>query len=285
MSDLSTPRTLRLTLAYDGADFHGWQVQPALATIQGVLASAIAHVTGEQILPQASGRTDAGVHALAQVVSFNLHAPIPAPALLRALNRRLPDAIRVLAADEMPPSFHARFGATAKTYEYRIFNRFQDAHSLAETPCPPTLARYTWDCPWRLSLDALQSCAAAVVGTHDFTSFAAVDPENSDEYIPPAASPGSLPPHIPTGNLRTIFSSEWIVESPFLLIYRVRGSGFLHHMVRNLVGTMVEAASARTNPSDFPNILAACRRSAAGATAPPHGLFLVSVEYGEKPNA
>jgi len=284
MSAPSTPRTLRLTLAYDGVGYHGWQVQPTLSTIQGELAAALAHVTGEQFLPQASGRTDAGVHALAQVVSFSLHAPIPAPALLRALNRRLPAAIRVLSLDDAPATFHARFGATAKTYEYRIFNRFQDPHSLAETPCPPTLARYTWDCPWRLDLPALQSCAASILGTHDFTSFAAVDPErDADNYIPPTATPGDLPPHIPVGNIRTVFSSEWFATpapDP-LLTYRIRGNGFLHHMVRNLVGTFVDAACARTSPADFPHILAARNRSAAGATAPPKGLFLVSVEYAE----
>jgi len=263
MSSAPTPVHLKLVLAYDGTAYHGWQVQPALPSIQGELARALHSVTGEAILPQASGRTDAGVHALAQVVSFALHTPIPVDNLHRALNRALPPAIRIVSVEQVPPSFHARYNAAAKTYEYRIFNRFQ---SSAETICPPMLAPYAWNCPWRLDLSALQQAAAHILGEHDFASFAAVDPEQRD--------------NIPTEAPRSEVSTPQLPDAlPALLIYRVRGSGFLHHMVRNLVGAFVDAGCGRISSADIPAILAARSRSAAGATAPAHGLFLVSVEY------
>jgi len=282
-------QTIKLTLAYDGTDFHGWQVQPTLPSIQGELARALHHVTGETILPQASGRTDAGVHALGQVVSFPLLAPIPAANLQRALNRALPPSIRVLTAEAAAPDFHARYNALAKTYEYRIFQGFQGSN---ERICPPTLARYVWNCPWKLDLVQLQQSAAHILGEHDFTSFTAVDPEKHtalETVIPTVAqrSGGTCgssqddPVHVtlaPPGNIRQIFESSW-TEQHELLLYRIRGSGFLHHMVRNLVGSFVDAACGRTTPADIPKILAAKDRSAAGATAPASGLFLVSVEY------
>jgi len=255
-------QTIRLTLAYDGTDYHGWQVQPTLPSIQGELARALHHVTGEEILPQASGRTDAGVHALGQVVSFTMRVPIPIENLHRALNRALPPAIRVLASDAVSPQFHARYDAVGKTYEYRIFTG---------EICPPTLARYVWNCPWKLDLSSLQQAAAHILGEHDFTSFTAVDPEHRTET---PERPTTAPP----GNIRTIFDSAWTAEKE-LLIYRIHGNGFLHHMVRNLVGSFVDTACGRTIPEDIPRILAAKSRASAGATAPASGLFLVSVEY------
>ncbi|HEY0307850.1 MAG TPA: tRNA pseudouridine synthase A [Acidobacteriaceae bacterium] len=279
-------RTIKLTLSYDGTDFCGWQVQPERSSIQGELALALHRVLGEEILPQASGRTDAGVHALAQVVSFVTPSPIPITNLHRALNRALPPTIRVVSAEVAPAGFHARYNAIAKTYEYRIFNRFQNPESMEETICPPTLARYTWNCPWRLDMAALQQSAAYILGEHDFTSFTAVDPEKHTDTTPRESA-------APIGHTRRIFTSEWIVghssdalpaqqspdSLPPLLIYRVRGSGFLHHMVRNLVGSFVDAACSRSTPEDIPRILAAQDRSAAGATAPANGLFLIHVEY------
>ena len=160
----------KLTLAYDGTDFFGWQVQPDRVTIQGTLAEAIERVTGEHVLPQGSGRTDAGVHARGQVASFCLDAPIPAENLVRALNRKLPEAIRVLAAEPAPPEFHARHAARAKTYEYCI--------DRAEI-CPPWRARFGWALHWPLEMERMQTAAEAVVGTHDFTSFAAMDPDRA----------------------------------------------------------------------------------------------------------
>ena len=172
----------KLTLAYDGTSFHGWQVQPGLATVQGTLARTLLHVTGEAVLPQGSGRTDTGVHALGQVASFTLQAKIPPANLLRALNRALPPAIRILEAVHAPAHFHARHSALLKTYEYRIFPRVRasstpGASMEPDLICPPMLAPFAWDCPWRIDLDRANEAACHVLGTHDFASFAAADPD------------------------------------------------------------------------------------------------------------
>lgn len=265
-------RTWKLTLAYDGTDFYGWQVQPGKATIQGELQAALGRITGETPLPQGSGRTDAGVHALAQVASFTLDAPIPAENLRRALNRTLPPSIRVTEARTAPSTFHARHSATAKTYEYRIFRG---------ELCPPFLARYVYACLWPLDLDALAASARVFVGEHDFQSFAASDPDLAARNlaggeISVAAAAAAR------ATVRTIFSSLWerrSTEAGELLVYRVRGNGFLHHMVRNLVGTMLDAARGHLQIEDLLEILAARSRPAAGPTAPARGLFLHSVEY------
>jgi tRNA pseudouridine38-40 synthase len=249
-------RNFKLTLAYDGADFCGWQVQPDRRTIQGEIADAIHRVTGEQVLPQGSGRTDAGVHALAQVASFSLTSPIPAPNLQIALNHTLPLSIRVLAVEEVPADFHARHSAKAKTYEYRIYRG---------NICAPFVARYVHHHPYPLNEDAMCRAGEFVIGEHDFTSFAAVDPERGkdDDEL---------------DNVRTIFSSSWQRDGE-LFTYRVRGDGFLHHMVRNLVGTFLLVGKGSFAVDAIAKILAAKSRSQAGPTAPPAGLFLMSVEY------
>jgi tRNA pseudouridine38-40 synthase len=248
-------RNLKLTLAYDGTDFRGWQVQPEAPTIQGTLASAIERVTGERLLPQGSGRTDAGVHALAQVASFQTRSPIPAKNLAVALNDILPAQIRVLEAVEVPPEFHARKSAVAKTYRYRIYRG---------DICPPFLCRYVWHYPYPLDEPGLHEVAQSIVGEHDFTSFAAVDPERGrDEDV---------------SNVRRIFASGWERQKDEL-VYTVRGNGFLHHMVRNLVGTFLLAGRGTFKATDLNTILEARSRSAAGATAPASGLSLVNVEY------
>lgn len=249
-------RNLKIILAYDGHDFSGWQVQPALPTIQGALLSAIEHLTGEKTLPQGSGRTDAGVHALAQVATVAIESPIPTENLRKALNDILPESIRILSVEEASQDFHARKAAKAKTYRYRIYR---------EDICPPFIARYVNHHPFPLNEDHMSKAAAIVVGTHDFASFAAVDPEVRNDDAEP-------------NNVRTIYSSQWQRQGPEL-IYEVRGSGFLHHMVRNLVGTFLMVGKRGPAAVDIQKILAACDRSAAGATAPAHGLFLVSVEY------
>jgi len=265
---ISTGSNWKLTVAYDGTDFNGWQVQPDRATIQGTLADAITSVTGERVLPQGSGRTDAGVHARGQVASFFLSAAIPEANFLRALNRRLPEAIRVLSAEPAAAEFHARHSARAKTYEYRIF-RIPGESEV----CPPWTARYAWALHWGLDVARMQEAATLVTGTHDFTSFVASDPDlatrSAEEY---GADTGK------TGNVRTIFDSEWI-EDGSLLTYRVRGDGFLHHMVRNLMGTFVDVGRGQTDPLEVARIQAARSRSEAGATAPARGLFLDTVEY------
>jgi tRNA pseudouridine38-40 synthase len=306
----------KLTLAYDGTPYNGWQIQPNLPTVQGTLAQAIHHITDETTLPQGSGRTDTGVHALAQVATVTLTNPIPGPNLHRALNHILPPSIRVLSVEQVPEDFHARHSARRKTYEYRILpgNRI----------CSPMLAPYVWSFHRPLDLAILQQAATYVIGTHDFTSFAATDNDLSvrtrfeeDEAAGPiqsftnqkivisteaedsiiVRSEVERPPHFagttttesiatktinspstPTTNVRTIHHSTWHQQED-LYIYRVTGSGFLHHMVRNLVGTFVQTATSHIAVEDIPKILAARNRSAAGFTAPASGLFLVEVEY------
>ena len=275
-------KTWRLTLAYDGADFQGWQVQPGQPTIQGELQAAIGRVTGETPLPQGSGRTDAGVHALAQVASFQLRAPIPPENLLRALNRTLPLSIRISEAKTVRSTFHARHSAIAKTYEYRV---------LPGPDCSPFLARYVYCCPWALDVELLQASARLFVGEHDFQSFAATDPDLAARSREQNANPGAeskLPQHEPPreSTIRTIFSSSWeqrSTGSASLFVYRVRGNGFLHHMVRNLVGAMLDVGRGHLPLEEIPRILAARSRAAAGATAPARGLYLVSVEYPPEP--
>ena len=251
-------RKFKLVLAYDGSEFSGWQVQPDANTIQGTLASAIGRLTGEKVLPQGSGRTDAGVHALAQVASFAAKSPIPSENLVKALNDILPASIRVLEASEVPLEFHARKSARAKTYRYRIFRG---------PICPPFLARYVWHYPYLLDEEAVRQAAEQVHGEHDFTSFAAVDPERKKDENNGEPS-----------NMRHIFSSHWERQGDEL-VYTVRGSGFLHHMVRNLVGTFLLVGKGTLKPDDIRRILEARDRSAAAATAPANGLYLVSVEY------
>ena len=283
MSDSKAMRNLKLILAYDGTDFAGWQVQPGRATIQGTLASAIGRLTGENVLPQGSGRTDAGVHALAQVANFQSAATIPTGNWALALNHILPPSIRVLEVTQAAPDFHARKSAQAKTYRYRIHR--SDIYS-------PFIARYVWHYPYPLDEEAMIAAANVVIGEHDFTSFAAVDPERVErmamdgaeknraeedpEKSPPKQSLDGAP-SVPT-NVRKIFSSTWHRDSDEL-IYMVRGSGFLHHMVRNLLGTFILIGKGTMTREGFESILAARSRSAAGPTAPASGLFLVNVEY------
>lgn len=301
-------RTWKLILSYDGSDFHGWQVQPHLPTIQGELREAIARITGETVLPQGSGRTDAGVHALSQVASFALSAPIPETNLLRALNRTLPPTIRVRSARIMPEGFHARHSAVAKTYEYRIF---------CGEICPAWVARYAYATSRHIDWEAMQRSAKSVLGEHDFTSFAASDPSIAERKQKPPSRAGepvsdSFPAaeEPPQNNVRILTHSEWLtgactwrdIEAAFLpgipplhgemaagdaaaagafLAYRVRGNGFLHHMVRNLVGTFLEIGRGNLREGGIPRILAARARAAAGPTAPARGLFLREVEYPE----
>jgi tRNA pseudouridine38-40 synthase len=265
----------KITLAYDGTPYRGWQVQPGLPTVQGLLAAAIERTVGERVLPQGSGRTDTGVHALAQVASVALAAAIPAANLHRALNRCLPPSIRVLMVEAMVPEFHARHSAIGKTYEYRIFplkGKGSSCRDYAERICPPILAPTVWPCPWPLDLAAMDRAAQGVVGTHDFTSFAACDPDLNTRETQ------SLADAEPRSNIRCITRSGW-EWGDGLAIYRVSANGFLHHMVRNLVGTFVQVGAHRMDADSIPAILAAHNRSAAGPTAPASGLFLVSVDY------
>jgi tRNA pseudouridine38-40 synthase len=249
-------RNIKLILSYDGSEFSGWQVQPDAPTVQSTLALAIGRVTGEKVLPQGSGRTDAGVHALAQVATFVTESTVPTANFVKALNDILPSSVRVLEAQEAASNFHARHSARAKTYRYRIYR---------EAICPPFLARYVWHYPFSLEEQAMVRAAQLVEGEHDFTSFAAVDPERGREGAP-------------VSNVRSIFSSSW-ERCGDEFVYTVRGSGFLHHMVRNLVGTFILVGKGTVPVQGLTGILEARNRSSAGATAPASGLYLVNVEY------
>ena len=159
-------RRIRITFAYDGTDYHGWQVQPNLATVQGVLEGVVSEIEGKPVQVASSGRTDAGVHAIAQVGAFSIENPIPVENLRRAMNRLLPPAIRILETAEAPESFHPRFDARAKTYEYRIFR---------DEVCSPFERRYVYHHPYPLRLEPMLEAAAVLEGEHDFTAFAASD--------------------------------------------------------------------------------------------------------------
>lgn len=238
-------RRIRITLAYDGTPFHGWQIQPGLPTIQGLLEEIVSGIEGKPVHVAGSGRTDAGVHALAQVAAFSIENPIPLPNLRRAVNRLLPPAIRLLSAEEAHADFHPRFDAKAKTYEYRIFR---------EEVCSPFEWPYVHHFPYPLSEGRMAECAGRFVGEHDFSAFAASDERDAEGR----------------SKVRRIFCSD-LERRGGLLIYRVRGSGFLKHMVRNVIGTLIETGRGNIDPSALP--------ARSGPTAPAKGLFLVSVEY------
>jgi tRNA pseudouridine38-40 synthase len=246
-------RRIKATLAYDGTEFFGWQVQPGLPTIQGTLEAVLATIEKRPVHVSGSGRTDAGVHALAQVAAFSLENPIPLANLRKALNRLLPPAIRVLQVEEAGPDFHPRYDALAKTYEYRIFRG---------EICPPFERRYVHHHPYPLDLSRMEAMAPLFEGEHDFSAFAAADERD----------------RLGRSKVRTIFAS-CLNCSPDRLIYRVRGSGFLKHMVRNLVGALLEAGKGNLDENAFLARLAPGNTIRAGPAAPACGLFLISVEY------
>lgn len=239
-------RRIRIHVAYDGGGFHGWQVQPGLPTIQGALEQILGDMEGKPVHVAGSGRTDAGVHALEQVAAFTLENPIPLLNLRRAVNRLLPPGIRVLSAEEAAPDFHPRFQAKAKTYEYRI---------VRSEVCSPFEWPYVHHYPYKLDEGCMAALAQAFAGEHDFTAFAASDDSDAEGR----------------SKVRTVFSSG-LEAAPGRLTYRVRGSGFLKHMVRNIVGTLIEAGKG--NIGDLTMLPAK-----SGPTAPAKGLFLVNVEY------
>jgi tRNA pseudouridine38-40 synthase len=262
------PRNLKLTIAYDGAPFSGWQIQPARPTIQGELSAALERITGEKVLPQGSGRTDAGVHAYGQVATFATESSIPTENFTKALNSLLPAAIRILDTEEMHAGFHARHSATGKMYRYRIFR---------ESILSPFVRDYVYHHPYPLDEAAMLRAARFVEGEHDFTSFAAVDPDRLQRQAEARDENG------PT-NIRRIFSSVFRRNAEEL-VYEVSGNGFLHHMVRNLVGTFLLVGKGTFRPEDITTILHACNRSAnPGPTAPAAGLYLVRVEYESMPS-
>ena len=262
-------RNIRIELSYDGTDFSGWQYQPDRPTIQGWLEAAVGKILGEPVRLCGSGRTDAGVHALGQVANFKTSSAIPPRNLVKALNDVLPPTVRIRTAQEVADDFHARYGVRSKTYRYRIL----------QTPvCSPFLGRFVWHYPYELNPRAMSEAARRVVGEHDFTSFAA-SPGGGEEVEGPDTLPASRITRSPS-NVRTIFSSRLVWRPRLLLLsYEVCGSGFLHHMVRNLVGTLVEIGRGKLTPQDVLRILEARDRRLAGPTAPAQGLCLMKVEY------
>jgi len=256
-------RNIRIIVAYDGTGFHGWQRQPSLPTVQACLEEAIAQVTGEPVKLFGSGRTDAGVHALGQVANFTSSCGIPLSNLIKAVNNVLPPEIRVRQAGEVAPGFHARYDVRSKTYRYRI---------LQSEVCSPFLWRFVWSHPYLLDRGRMAAAARSFIGTHDFTSFAASDTSEDDGPEHKTADSTSM--------TRTVFSSRilWSAKTQ-MLVYEVRGSGFLHHMVRNLTGTLVEVGRCKLQTDDVIRILKARDRTLAGPTAPAQGLCLVRVEY------
>jgi tRNA pseudouridine38-40 synthase len=246
-------RKLRFDVAYDGTDFNGWQVQPGLPTVQGVLEQVIGNIEGKPVHVLSSGRTDAGVHALAQVAAVVLDNPIPADNFRRAVNRLLPYTIRINRVAETPPHFHPRFDARRKTYEYRIFR---------QEVCPPFERRFVYHHPYPLDEAAMIAAAPFLEGEHDFTSFAASDEKDA----------------LGTSKVRNIFRST-LTRKEQTLVYIVTGSGFLKHMVRNMVGVLLEVGKGNLTAKD---VIARLQPGCAikpGPTVPASGLFLVSVEY------
>ncbi len=248
-----TARRLKFSVAYDGTAYHGWQVQPGQETIQGVLQRVLGEIEGAAVLVAGSGRTDAGVHAEGQVAAVTLCNPIPAENLRQFMNRLLPRDIRVLAVEETAAGFDPRRHALAKTYEYRI---------ARDPVCSPFERLYVHHHPYPLDEGAMARLAPLLAGTHDFSAFAAVDVGDA----------------LGLSKVRTIFSSE-LWRAGGRLIYRVRGSGFLKHMVRNIVGTLLEAGKGNVGEAQLRAMLEPGYPGKAPLRAAASGLFLMSVEY------
>jgi tRNA pseudouridine38-40 synthase len=246
-------RRVRVIVAYDGTEYHGWQVQPGLATIQGILEEILSRIEGRHVTVHGSGRTDAGVHAQAQTAAFTMSNPIPPYNLQRAMNRLLPPSIRILAAEEADLDFHPRFDAVAKTYEYRVF---------CGPVCPPLIWRYVHHHPYPLTLEPMREAASVFEGEHDFTAFSSADSRDVTG----------------ASKVRRIFASSLQQQNEFL-VYSVKGSGFLKHMVRKMVGALLETGKGNISVDQLRLLLHAANRRHGGHNAPAKGLHLMSVEY------
>ena len=243
-------RNLKLTLAYDGTRFVGWQRQAGGESIQELIEKALSRLEGAPVSVHGAGRTDAGVHAEGQVASVRTSSAHDCGTVQRALNAQLPPDVRVVAVEDAPPDFHARFSARSKTYRYRI-----DAAPVAS----PFTRSYAWHLPVPLDVPAMRQAASDLVGRHDFAAFQSTGSDTST-------------------TVRTLTRSE-LAERGSLLVYEVEGDGFLRHMVRAIVGTLVDIGRGRRPPGHVRTLLAGGSRAEAGATAPAHGLTLVKVEY------
>jgi tRNA pseudouridine38-40 synthase len=253
--------TFKITVAYDGAPFVGWQRQTTGPSVQGLIEDILRNLEDGDVTVHGAGRTDAGVHALGQVASFTLRRAVAADVVQRALNASLPDEVRVVAAAEVPASFHARFAARSKTYRYRVWN---------SDVSDPFERNYAWHVRGALGLEAMAEAARSLEGRHDFAAFQAAE--------------GAHPMTV-----REIFLSRLTVDAagqagalPLpgqLLVYEIAGSGFLRYMVRAIVGSLMEIGHGRRNVAWMQDVMASRDRTRAGPTAPAHGLFLVRVDY------
>jgi tRNA pseudouridine38-40 synthase len=243
-------RKLKLTLAYDGTDFHGWQIQPGLGTVQGELQRVLGKLFDHEVNVIGSGRTDAGVHAHGQVASVVTTRTMDTDAVLRGTNALLPVEIRILAVEEVQPDFHPRRSAKSKTYEYHIWR-----HPIIS----PFQVRYVHGCRYPLDEVAMDAGTRQFIGTFDFTSFCAAATEIEDR-------------------VRTIYEAEWFREADHW-IFRIRGNGFLQYMVRTITGTIVEIGNGRMAAESISEIFKARDRRLAGPSLPACGLHLLDVQY------
>ena len=250
-------RNIKLIISYDGTHYSGWQRQRHGRTIQGEIESCLTLMTKEQIDLHGAGRTDAGVHAERMAAHFVTRSAIPCPAFLRSLNSMLPGSIRILSVEDVDHTFHARYSATAKRYQYIIYTgKIQ----------PPHLRLYSVHVTSELNVQAIENCLKLLEGTHDFTSF-----ENNGSRDKSNT--------FGRGAVRTIYQAELIEGPPFQLIFQFTGDGFLRNMVRNLIGTLLDVGREKLSVAKFSEILEAKNRTKAAATAPAHGLFLKEVFY------
>jgi tRNA pseudouridine38-40 synthase len=243
-------RNIRIVLAYDGTPYLGWQVQPQGPTVQSVLQDALHRLTGERAFVKGSGRTDAGVHALGQVANFRTAVRMTPESFAPALNSVLPPAISVLASDEVGADFDAQFSTVGKLYRYRVF------HSRSRSPFEH---RRSWQIPHRLDIESMSCSASMLLGTNDFSSFRG----------------SGCSARSPVRELRRCD----VYQQDGLICFDLEADGFLRHMVRNVVGTLVDVGRGRLSPGAIADVLAARDRAAAGRTAPAHGLYLVKVDY------
>ncbi|EPE60567.1 tRNA pseudouridine synthase A [Exiguobacterium sp. S17] len=241
-------RRVKLTIAYDGTNYAGYQVQPNGNTVQAEVETVLAKMHGQAVKVVASGRTDARVHAKGQVIHFDTHLSMPADRFVKALNAMLPDDILVHAAEEVDASFHARYGAKRKEYRYFI-----------RTDVDPFRRHHVVTVTYALDRERMRQALRSLVGTHDFTSFSVTKSEVVDR-------------------VRTIYEAE-LVETEDEMYFRFVGSGFLYNQVRIMVGTLIEVGRGKYEPADVSRMLAAKDRRSAGITAPPHGLYLWNVNY------
>lgn len=247
-------RTIKLTVAYDGSGYHGFQKQKGIVTVQNILEEMLAKLCGEQVVTAGSGRTDAGVHALSQTVTFITNGRIPCRNIVRAATSMLPPDIVVLNAVEVPHGFHARYSAKWKTYQYKI---------LSAECSNPFMVRYAWQLPQKLNVEKMNSAAELLLGTHDFQAF---------------RSSGS----VDASSIKTIYDAKW-EDLGETLIFNISGDGFLYHMVRNIVWSLVQVGLGKRTAKDFAAELTARRCEFLNEPAPPQGLYLKQVGYGIYP--